>query len=79
MRPWDGLEDYAPLWKRAVAFVFDIVIVVALYSSLIAIVNKVLRLPVQYSPILERGLSLVITPYVDEHFLEIVVRYSFSK
>ena len=57
----------------------DLLIVVALYSLLIYILNLILKLPVEYSPIVERGLSLKITPYVEDNFLVIVLLYSLSK
>ena len=62
---------YAVFWKRAAAFSIDAVIVVTLYSAVIYLVNKVLKVPVEYSPILERGLSLKMTQYVKENFLAI--------
>ncbi|MGI8638732.1 MAG: RDD family protein [Pyrinomonadaceae bacterium] len=70
---------FAAFWKRAVAFVVDLAVVVALYSLLISALNSLLALPVEYSPILERGLSLKMSPYVEEHFIEIALLYSFSK
>lgn len=75
----DSLNKYAAFWKRAAAFLIDFCIVVALYSLLIHTLNLLLNLPVEYSPILERGLSLKMTPYVEENFLEIVLLYSLSK
>lgn len=70
---------FAAFWKRAVAFALDVAIVVALYSLLIYAVNNLLALPVEYSPLLERGLSLQMSPYVEEHFVEIALLYSLSK
>lgn len=70
---------YAPFWKRAVALLLDLLVAVALYSALIHTLNLLLDLPVEYSPILERGLSLEMTPYVEENFLAIVALYSLSK
>ena len=66
-------------WKRALAFAIDAGIVVALYSLLIFVLNSLLSLPIEYSPILERGLSLKITPYVEEHFIGLVLLYIISK
>ena len=71
--------NYAPFWKRVIAFVMDLLIVVALYSLLIYILNLILKLPVEYSPIVERGLSLKISPYVEDTFLVIALLYSLSK
>lgn len=73
------LMHTASLWKRVAAFGVDMLILVGLYSTLIDIINNVLRLPVKNSPILERGLSLVIDPYVEEHLLELILLYSSSK
>ena len=70
---------YAVFWKRAAALSIDAVIVVTLYSAVIYLVNKVVKLPVEYSPILERGLSLKMTQYVKENFLAITLLYSLSK
>jgi len=70
---------YAVLWKRAVAFLIDAVVVVSIYSAVIYLVNTLLRLPVEYSFILERGLSLKMTRYVEENFIGIVLLYSLSK
>lgn len=71
--------SYAVFWKRAVALLIDAVIVVSLYSAVIYMVNTILKLPVEYSPIFERGLSLKMTQYVEENFLEIVLLYALSK
>lgn len=71
--------DYAPVWKRLVAFLIDLLIVVTLYGLLIYILNLALKLPVEYSPILERGLSVKMTPYVEDNFLTIALLYSLSK
>ena len=70
---------YAPFWKRAVAFLIDLLIVVTLYGLLIYSLNLVLKLPVEYSSILDRGLSLKMTPYVEDNFLAIALLYSLSK
>ena len=70
---------YAVFWKRAAALLIDAVIVVSLYSAFIYLVNRILKLPVEYSSILERGLSLKMTQYVEENFLEIALLYSLSK
>ena len=70
---------FAAFWKRAAAFVIDAAIVIPLFCLLIYTVNILLALPVEYSPILQRGVSLKMTPYVEEHFVEIVLLYSFLK
>ena len=70
---------FAAFWKRAVALAVDAIIVVAIYSLLIYVVNNLLALPLEYSPFLERGLSLKMSPYVEEHFVEIVLLYSLTK
>ncbi len=69
----------AALWRRAAALVIDAAIVITLFCLLIHVVNILLALPVEYTPILERGISLKMTPYVEEHFIEIVLLYSFLK
>jgi uncharacterized RDD family membrane protein YckC len=73
------ISKYAAVWKRVVAFVIDLVIVVALFSLLICAVNSLLALPVEYASILETGFPLKITTYIEEHFLEIVILYSLLK
>ena len=70
---------FPAFWKRALAFSVDAAVVVALYSLLIYVVNNLLALPVEYSPILERGISLKMSPYLEEHFVEIALLYSLSK
>ena len=71
--------QFAAFWKRAVAFVIDAAIVIPLFCLLIHTVNILLGLPVEYSPVLERGISLKMTPYAEEHLVEIVFLYSFLK
>jgi uncharacterized RDD family membrane protein YckC len=70
---------FAALWKRAVAFIVDMAIVITLFCLLIHTVNVLLALPVEYAPIFERGVALKMSPYVEEHFIEIVLLYSFLK
>jgi uncharacterized RDD family membrane protein YckC len=70
---------FADLWKRAVAFIIDAAIVITLFCLLIHTVNILLALPVEYAPIFERGIALKMSPYVEEHFIEIVLLYSFLK
>ncbi len=70
---------FAAFWKRAVAFVVDAAIVITLFCLLIHAVNILLALPVEYSPIFERGVSLKMSPYVEEHFVEIALLYSLLK
>ena len=69
----------AAFWKRAVAFALDAAIVITLFCLLIHTVNTLLALPVEYAPIFERGIALKMSPYVEEHFIEIVLLYSFLK
>lgn len=69
----------AAFWKRAVAFIVDALVVTILFCLLIHVVNILLALPVDYTPFLERGISLKMTPYVEEHFVEIVLLYSLLK
>ena len=70
---------FAALWKRAVAFIVDAAIVITLFCLLIHAVNILLALPIEYAPIFERGVALKMSPYVEEHFIEIVLLYSFLK
>lgn len=70
---------FASFVKRAAAFAVDAAIAVAVYGLLIYLVNRLLALPVEYTPFLERGLSLTISPYVREHFAELVALYSLLK
>jgi uncharacterized RDD family membrane protein YckC len=70
---------FAALWKRAAAFIVDMAIVITLFCLLIHTVNILLALPVKYSPFFERGIALKMSPYVEEHFIEIVLLYSFLK
>jgi uncharacterized RDD family membrane protein YckC len=71
--------EFAPFWKRTFAFIIDAAIVITLFCLLIHAVNILLALPVEYSPIFERGVALKMSPYVEEHFVEIVLLYSFLK
>ena len=79
MNEQNTISGYAAFWKRVVAFVIDLAIIVALFSLLIYAVNSLLALPVEYAPILETGFPLKISPYIEEHFLEIVILYSLLK
>lgn len=79
MNEQNSISRYAAFWKRVVAFVIDLVIVVTLFSLLIYTVNTLLALPVEYASILETGFPLKITPYIEKHFLGIVILYSLLK
>jgi uncharacterized RDD family membrane protein YckC len=70
---------FAPLWKRGAAFIVDMALVVTLFCLLIHTVNILLALPVELAPIFERGIALKMSPYVEEHFIEIVILYSSLK
>ena len=70
---------FAALWKRGAAFIVDAAIVITLFCLLIHTVNILLALPVEYAPIFERGIALKMSPYVEEHFIDIVLLYSFLK
>ena len=69
----------APVWKRAIAFVIDMFIVVTLFSLLIVFLNGILQIPVEYSIFEGRGLSVKMTEYVNDNFIKIVVIYSLAK
>ncbi len=79
MNEQNSVTGYAAFWKRVVAFVIDLRIIISLFSLLIYAVNRLLALPVEYASLLETGFPLKITPYIEEHFLEIVILYSFLK
>ena len=69
----------APVWKRAIAFAVDMIIVVTFFSLLIVFLNGILQIPVVYSIFEGRGLSVKMTDYVNDNFYEIVVIYSLAK
>lgn len=69
----------ASVWKRAIALLIDAVIIVFLYSLLIAFLNWILQIPVEYSVFEERGLSVKMTDYVEENFIKLAVIYSLAK
>ncbi len=69
----------APVWKRAIALAIDVFIIVALFSLLIAFLNWLLQIPVEYSLFEGRGLSVKMTDYVKENFVKLVVIYSAAK
>jgi uncharacterized RDD family membrane protein YckC len=70
---------YAMFWKRAIALFIDLSITIPLFCFLIFFVNYVLALPVETSLSSKSGLYLEMTPYVKEHFIKIVLLYSFLK
>ena len=49
----------ASVWTRAAAFAIDIFIVVTLFSWLIAFLNWVLQIPIEYSFFEGRGISVI--------------------
>lgn len=69
----------ASVWARAIAFAVDIFIVVALFSLLIAFLNWILQIPIEYSFFEGRGISVETTDYVRENFIKLVVIYSAAK
>lgn len=70
---------FASVWKRAIAFAIDIFIVVSLFSLLIAILNWLLQIPIEYSIFEGRGISIEMTDYIKENFIKLVVIYSLAK
>ena len=69
----------APVWKRFVALVIDLIIVVTVFSLLITILNRILQIPVDSSYYLERGVSVEMTNYVRENFIKLTILYSLIK
>ena len=69
----------APVWKRFVALVIDLIIVVTVFSLLITLLNRVLQIPVDSSYYLERGISVQMTDYVKENFIKLTILYSLAK
>ena len=69
----------ASVWKRAIAFAIDILIIILLILLLIPLVNWVLQIPIEYSLTLARGTSVKMTDYVKENFYQLVVIYSLAK
>jgi uncharacterized RDD family membrane protein YckC len=69
----------APVWKRILALLIDVAIVVFLYSLLIASLNRILQLPVEFSFFEGRGLSVKMTDYVKENFVKLAIIYSLAK
>jgi uncharacterized RDD family membrane protein YckC len=45
----------ASVWKRAIAFAIDILIIILLILLLIPLVNWILQIPIEYSLTLKRG------------------------
>lgn len=69
----------ASVWKRAAAFAIDMLIVAAIISLLIPILNWVLQIPVGYSAVLESSLTLKMDEYTGENFVRLVLIYSLAK
>ncbi|HEX8370688.1 MAG TPA: RDD family protein [Pyrinomonadaceae bacterium] len=69
----------ASVWKRAIAFAIDMLIIAAIISLLIPVLNWVLRIPVGYSAVWERSLSLQIDEYTRENFGWLVLIYTLAK
>ncbi len=69
----------APVWKRIIALLIDVCIFVTAFTLVIAFLNWILQLPVEYSIFEGRGLSVKMTDYVRDNFLKIVVIYSLAK
>jgi uncharacterized RDD family membrane protein YckC len=71
--------NYTGFWKRFLAFFVDAVVLVLVYCSVIYLVNRILGLPVEYSPIYERGISIKMTKYAEDNFVSLVLLYSAIK
>lgn len=71
--------NIAPVWKRAIAFALDLLIEISIYSLLIAFLNWILQLPIEYSFFEGRGISVKMTEYVNSHFVELALIYLAAK
>lgn len=69
----------ASVWKRAIAFAIDILIVVSVFSLLIVLLNWILEIPIEYSILEGRGISVEMSDYVKENFAQLVTLYSLTK
>jgi uncharacterized RDD family membrane protein YckC len=69
----------APVWKRFLALVIDLIIVVTVFCLLITVLNRVLQIPIDFSYYLERGVSVQMTDYVRENFIKLTILYSLAK
>lgn len=70
---------FASVWTRTVAFAIDIFIEVTLFSLLIAFLNWVLQIPIEYSFFEGRGISVEMNDYVKENFIKLAALYSLAK
>ncbi len=70
---------FASVWKRAIAFAFDLLIEVFLYSLVIAFLNWILQIPIEYSFFEGRGISVEMTDYVKENFVRLALIYMVAK
>ncbi|HMS40634.1 MAG TPA: RDD family protein [Pyrinomonadaceae bacterium] len=70
---------FASVWKRATALAIDIFIVVTMFSLLIAFLNWILGIPIEYSFFEGRGISVEMNEYVKQNFMKLVVIYSLAK
>ena len=70
---------FAPVWKRMIAFAIDIFIEVTLFCLLIAFLNWILKIPIEYSFFEGRGISVKMTDYVYENFVKLAVIYLLAK
>lgn len=69
----------APVWKRFIALLMDIFIVVGAFSLLIVFLNWILQIPVEYSLFEGRGLSVKMNDYARENFAYLALLYSAAK
>ena len=70
---------YAAVWKRFFALLIDLCIVVPVFCALILLVNAALGLPVEYASMWEIEHPLKMNKFATDHFVELVVLYSFLK
>lgn len=70
---------YAAVWKRFVAVLIDMCLVVPVFVALIYLVNTAFGLPVEYASMWEAGHPVKMNEFATEHFVELVVLYSFLK
>jgi uncharacterized RDD family membrane protein YckC len=70
---------YAAVWKRCIALLIDLALVVPAFCVLIYLVNTLLALPVEYGSLWKLEHPVKMNKFATDHFLELVVLYSFLK
>jgi uncharacterized RDD family membrane protein YckC len=70
---------FATVGQRFVALLIDLALVVPAFCVLIYLVNTLLALPVEYGSMLQLEHPLKMNKFAVEHFVELVILYSFLK